>query len=123
MVVGHDLDGSVPTGSVELSTGLVPGLSIKRLVGSRALEETDAAETIANSGVNEVERSVTTERSKTAVSKEDATRAEGIGLVGQGGEFAGGRIPLSRVSVLAVGELEFSVVLDLVKEDDLAVGH
>ena len=123
MVVGHDLDGSVPAGSVKLGTGLVPGLSVEGGIGRGALEETDTAETIANSGVNEVKRSVTTERSETTISKEDTTRAESVGLVSQGGELAGAGVPLRGVSVLAVGELEFSVVLDLVEEDDLAVGH
>lgn len=123
LVVGHDLNGGVPASSVELCAGLNPSLAVEGSVRGRALEETNALETIADGGVNEIERSVTTKGNKTSISKEDTTRAEGVGLVSQRGELLGVWVILGRVGVLAVGKLELSVVLDLVKEDDLAVGH
>jgi hypothetical protein len=123
LVVRHDLDGSVPTGGVELRARLRPSLTVKRSIGSRALEETDTLETITDSGVNEVKRSVTTNRDEASISKEDTARAEGVGLVGQRGELLGCGIVLRGVGVLAVGELELGVVLDLVEENNLAVLH
>ena len=122
-VISHNLNGGVPASSVELCTGLVPGLAIERSIRSRALEETDTLETITNGGVDEVKRSVTTEGNKATVSKEDTARAEGVGLVSQRGELLSVGVVLRRVGVLAVGKLELGVVLDLVEEDDLAVGH
>jgi hypothetical protein len=122
-VIGHDLSGSIPARSVELSARLNPSLAVLGCVGGRALEEANALETIANGRVNEVKRSVTTKRNKAAVSHEDTARAEGVGLVGKGNEVAGDGVPLRRVSVLAVGKLELGVVLDLVKEDNTTVGH
>lgn len=121
-VVGHDLDGGVPTGSVELGARLVPVLSVHGAI-SLALKESHSPETITDGGVNEVKRSVTTERSEAAISKEDTTGAESVGLVGEGNLVAGGRVPFGRVGILAIGELQFSVVLDLVKEDNTTVGH
>lgn len=122
-VVGHDLDGGVPAGSVEKLTRLDPGLSVLGSISGGALEVTDTLETIANSRVNEVKRSVSTEGDEATVSKEDTTRAEGIGLVGKGNQLAGDRVPLRGVGILAVGKLELSVVLDLVKEDNTTIGH
>jgi hypothetical protein len=123
LVVRHDLDRCVPAGGVELRAGLRPGLTVKGGIGSRALEETNTLETITDSRVNEVERSVTTNRNEASVSKKNTTRAEGVGLVGQRSELLGRGVVLGGVSVLAVAELELGVVLDLVKEDNLAVLH
>jgi hypothetical protein len=123
LVVGHDLDRRIPTSSVELWARLIPCLTIKGSIRSRALEEADALETIANGGVNEVERSVTTERNKSSISKEDTARAESIGLVSQRSQLLCVRVVLRRVGVLSVGKLELGVVLDLVKEDNLTVRH
>ena len=123
LVVGHDLNGSVPTSSVELCARLVPGLTIERSIGSRAFEETNTLEAVTNGGIDEVKRSVTAKRHETTISKEDTTGAEGVGLVGQGSKLLGGGIVLRRVGILAVAKLKLGVVLNLVKEDDLAVRH
>jgi hypothetical protein len=123
LVVGHDLNGSVPTSSVELCARLVPGLTIERSIGSRALEETNALEAVGDSGIDEVERSVTAKRHETTISKEDTAGAEGVGLVGQGSKLLGGGVVLGRVGILAVAKLKLGVVLNLVEENDLTVRH
>jgi len=123
LVVGHDLNGSVPTSSVELCARLVPSLTIERSIGSRALEETNTLEAVTDGGINEVERSVTAERHEATISQEDTARAKGVGLVGQGSKLLGGGVVLRRVGILAVGKLKLGVVLNLVEEDDLAVRH
>jgi hypothetical protein len=123
LVVGHDLNGSVPTSSVELCARLVPGLTIERSIGSRALEETNALEAVTDGGIDEVERSVTAKRHETTISKEDTARAEGVGLVGQGSKLLGGGVVLRRVGILAVAKLKLGVVLNLVEENDLTVRH
>jgi len=105
-----------------MGTWLVPCLAIELTVcGSR--EETNCLEAIANSGVDEVQRSVATKRYEATVSKENASRAEGIGLVRKGCQLLSVRVVLRRVGILAVAKLELRVVLDLVKEDNFTVGH
>jgi hypothetical protein len=122
LVVGHDLNGRVPAGSVKLCTRLIPRLTIELAVGG-SLQETDALEAVTNGGVDEVQRSVATERSEATISKEDTSRAESVGLVGKGSQLLGDWVVLGRVGVLAVAKLELGVVLNLVQEDNLTVGH
>ena len=123
LVVGHDLNRRVPTSCVELCARLIPLLTIKRCVRCRALEETDALETITNSGVNEVERGVTTEGNESSISKENSAGAEGVRLVSKRSQLLRVGVVLRRVGVLSVGKLELGVVLDLVQENNLTVGH
>lgn len=121
-IVGHDLDGCVPARGVELGARLDPVVAVHGAI-LLALKDSDSPETITNGGVNEVKRSVTTERNEATIGKEDTTGAESVGLVGEGSQFASGRVPFGRVSILAVGELHLGVVLDLVQEDNTTVGH
>jgi hypothetical protein len=122
LVVGHDLDRSIPAGRVKMGAWLVPRLAIEFAVCGSG-KETNTLEAIANSGVDEVQRSIATKRYEAAVGKENASRAESIGLVSKGCQLLGVRVVLGRVGVLAVAKLELCVVLNLVKEDDFAVGH
>jgi hypothetical protein len=122
LAIRHDLDRSIPAGSVKAGAGLDPVLTIHLAISS-ALKETDAPEAITNGRINEVKRSVATERNKATISKEDTSRAEGVGLVRKRGELLGGRVVFGGVGILAIGELEVGVVLDFVQEDNAAVGH
>jgi hypothetical protein len=122
LAIRHDLNRGIPTRGVELCTRLVPGLTVEFTVIS-SLKESDALEPVTNSGVNEVERRVTTQGSETTVSEEDTTGAESVGLVGERDQLLGVGVVLGRIGVLAVGELELSVVLDLVQENNATVLH
>jgi hypothetical protein len=120
--VRHDLNRGIPTRSVELRTRLDPGLAVEfTVIGS--LKESDALEAVTDSGVNEVEGRVTTKGSETTISKENTSRAESVGLVGERDQLLGVGVVLGRIGVLAVGELELGVVLDLVQENNATVLH
>jgi hypothetical protein len=121
--IGQDLERSVPTRSAKLAAGFEPGLSVERGIASGALEQAKTLETVSDSGVEPVQIGIATGRQETAISQEDTARAESIGLVGERGELLCVGIILGGIGILSIGKLELSVVLDLVQEDDLAVGH
>lgn len=123
LVVGHDLDGCIPASSVELRARLNPILSVQRSISGRTSEETETLETIADGGIHEVQTVISTDGSKATISKENTTRAEGVGLVGKRSKLLVGWVILRGESIATVGKLELSVVLDLVKENDAAVGQ